>query len=351
MYYIRLSRQYQLIYTIESFFLKYNQLTIEQIRKMLNNEYNTAEINDAIVHLLVDKGIIIRDDYWCSESVFKYVSNEYFQNSAFTNHYYSFTIDDISDKKFLLISDTHIGNSELENYQMLHNIYEFALQNGVTKCFHLGDIFSGIIGKNFKEEDVLKQFSLFGNFYPNFDKIKTYALIGNHDEYINGFFDKRSIPFEYDLRQLTKYSPNFYVIPRNEWELKFPNIKFHFSHRLYLNWMISRAKINDIGDIEKGNMFYDERYDILVSGHLHKGFLYNNVFVNHQHLYLGVPSTTNLNINNVVAYVVELNFNEMNEVDSMDITLLLCDDNNKIIKGETINWSFFKKNKILRKTF
>ena len=351
MYYHLSNSMFDLAFIIENLFHKYKELTIEQISEFLNKEYDLKEIYEAINYLLVYRGVIIRDDYWSKDAIFKYVSNEYFQNSFYTKHYYSFTVDDTNNKKFLLISDTHIGNSKLENYKMLYNVYEFALKNGVTNCFHMGDIFSGIIGKSWSEEDILNQISLFGESYPNFDGIKTYALIGNHDEFINGFFNKYNmfIPFEYDLRQLTKYASNFYIIPRKSWEIKLPNIIFHLSHRLYFNLIMKEQKIKNLSEIEKGNIFYDNTYAVLFSGHLHQGFIYNNVCNGCETLLLGVPSTTNYNINGVVAYFVELNYNGLNNVDSMDITLLLCDSNNRISRGETINWSFSKNNKVLRK--
>lgn len=351
MYYFSSNKILILISTIKNLFQKYEQLTIKQISEILNNNYNMSEIYEAVDYLLVEQGVIIRDDYWSKDAIFKYVFNEYYQDSAFTRHYYSFTVDDTNNKKFLLISDTHIGNSELENYKMLHNVYKYALENGATNCFHMGDIFSGIIGKSWSEEDILKQFSLFSEFYPNFNGMKTYALIGNHDEFINGFFEKKAIPFEYDLRQLTKYASNFYIIPRKEWEIKLNNVMFHLSHRLYLNCFIRELKIKNLFEIEKSNILYNNKYDVLFSGHLHQGFIYNNACNGCETLLLGVPSTTNLNINGVVAYFIELNYDELNNVDSMDVTLLLCDSNNNISKGETINWSFSKNNKILKKSF
>ena len=224
MYRFTSDKMYHLVFIIEKLFCNYRNLTIRQISKILNDEYSIEEIYEIVDYLLVDKAIIVRDDYWNADPVYRYVCYEYYQNSARTKHYYSFNVSDIKSKKFLLISDTHIGNSELENYKMLHNVYEFSIKCGITKSFHMGDIFSGLISENWNEEDILRQFFLFGKFYPNFDEIKTYALVGNHDEYINGFLDRRPLPFEYDLRQLTRYANNFYVIPRPFFDIKFSDI-------------------------------------------------------------------------------------------------------------------------------
>ena len=349
MYNFTSDKMYYLEFIIENLFCNYKNLTIKQISEILNDAYSIEEIYEAVDCLLVDKGIIVRDDYWSSDSIYRYVSYEYYQNSVRTKHYYSFNVDDFKNKKFLLISDTHIGNSELENYKMLHNIYEFSIQHGITKCFHMGDIFSGLISKNWNKDDILKQFFLFGKFYPNFDEIKTYALIGNHDEYINGFLDGRPLPLEYDLRQLTRYANNFYVIPRTFFDVNFSNININFSHKVFANWCNNKKKITCLDQICNLETFLISRCNVLISGHLHKGFICSNTFDVKNKLLIGVPSTTNININSVVAYIIELNYNDLGEIDDMNITLLLCDSNNKISKGETLYWTFKGKNKVLKK--
>ena len=349
--YFASSETFCLIYKIEKLFVKYKNLTIRQISNLLKEQYSINEIELAVNYLLVDRGIIVRDDYWNKESVYRYVDYEYYHDSAVTRQYYSFNVDDNKNKKFLLISDTHIGNTELENYNMIQNIYNFSLQQGVTKCFHMGDIFSRVVNGFWKREDILNQFSLFEKYYPNFDEIKTYAIIGNHDEYINGFFEKQPIPFKHELRQLTRYVNNFYVIPRSVWKLKLSNVMFHFSHRLYLNPIMCEHKLQELYEIANGNLFYYDRYNVLVSGHLHKGFIYNNTYDNKEQLFLGVPSATNINKNGVVGYIVSLNYDNQENISHMDITLLLCDSNNKISEGETITWNFKEKNKSLKKLF
>mgnify|MGYP005762158533 CR=1 FL=1 len=342
---------YDLIFIIEKLFINYGSLTINHIREILNGKYSIADIEFAINYLLVNRGIIVRDDFWSADAVYKYIADKYLHDSTYTRHYFSFEVDDNKEKKVLLISDTHIGNSELENYKMLHNIYEFSLQHGVTKCFHMGDIFSRVVNGFWKREDILNQFSLFEKYYPNFDEIKTYAIIGNHDEYINGFFEKQPIPFKHELRQLTRYVNNFYVIPRSVWELKLSNVMFHFSHRLYLNPIMCEHKLQELYEIANGNLFYYDRYNVLVSGHLHKGFIYNNTYDNKEQLFLGVPSATNINKNGVVAYIIDINNADLGNINNMNITLLLCDNNNKISEGETYCWNFKGKNKLLKKVF
>lgn len=355
--FVLLSKIDNLVFELKELFYLYNDLTIKDIKNYLDKAkkfYSIEEIKCAINILLVDYGIIVRDDFWEKDAVYHYVANRYYQDSAFTRHYYSFTVDNTSNKKILLISDTHIGNPELENFSMLHNIYDYALKKGVNKCFHLGDIFSRLDYDKWDREKIEKQLALFGRYYPDCAEIDTYSLIGNHDEYFNGFltYDKIiNIPIEYDLRQLSRYVSNFYVIPRTAWNIDFSNVKMHLSHKLYLNWMIRDKKLNNLEEMKYNNFFDGMDYNLLISGHLHQGFIYNYVCNKQDHLLLGVPSATRLNQNGVVAYIVSLNYNDLGEVDYFDVSLLLSDDNNKIYEGETINWNFQEKNKSLKKTF
>lgn len=345
-----------LTWLLEELFYKFSKLNMHQIKQNLENKgfsYTIDEINLAISILIIDYGKIVRDDYWSTEPTYKYIFDRYFQNSSYTQHYYYFNVDDCNDKKFLLISDTHIGNPELENFQMVQNIYNFAISNGVNKCFHLGDIFSGAYYEKWNQDEMQHQLDLFSNYYPKNSEIKTYSLIGNHDESLHSFYEyKKSYEKSiYDLRQLSKFIQNFYVIPRYTWEAAFSNVNVKFSHRLFLNWMIRDKKLSCLDEIEKDNIFYSDTFNMLISGHLHKGFVLNNKFKDKEQLLLGVPSATNININGVVAYIVSLNYNDLGNVDSADITLLLCDSNNKITSGETINWNFKKENKKLKKVF
>ena len=344
-----------LVIILEKKFISYLNLTIIQIKELLDNNnlfYTLEEINIALNILMVDHGKIVRDDYWSTEPIYKYISNYYFQNSSYTRHYYSFNIDDYSDKKFLLISDTHIGNPELENFNLLQNIYNYASKNGINKCFHLGDIFSGAYYEKWSQAEMERQMDLFIKYYPQNLDIKTYFLIGNHDEHIHGYFDYKPnyIEYTYDLRQLSRFRNNFYIIPRPFIDLKFSDVNINFSHKMFANWCNPKEKITDLNQICNLNTALVSRIDILVSGHLHKGFLCTNKFEEKEQLLLGVPSATNININDAVAYVISLNYNDNRSVNFADITILLSDNNYNISEGNTFKWKFKDKNKMLKRT-
>ena len=342
---------------ILTLFKKHKKLTLRQVQELLRQDgclKSIEEIEYEVNLLLADQGLLLRDDFWSKEALYRYISNEHFQDSALTKSYYSFQVDDDQSKKFLLISDTHIGNPDLENFDMIKSVYQYAITHQITHCFHLGEIFSGIKLDDWNDEEILRQLNLFIEHYPSSEKIKTYALIGNHDETIHGFYHHNILlPYTYDLRQLAKYVKNFYVIPKISWDTTFSNILMHFSHRFYLNFTRQNKKINNLEDIllDQGEYFEClDGYNIFVSGHLHNGFVYSNPMKQTQEqLYLGVPSLTNINQNGIVGYVVFLNYNE-GEVANAVITPLK-DNNGQIEEAETINWNFGPKNQLIRRLY
>lgn len=339
-YDIDFRRQIILNLFVENLFLKYKNISIEEAKLILDvngKDYTKEEIAAAINELLIRRGCIVRDDFFGKEPVYKYIEDEYYHNSSYTKHYYSYTVDSSENTKFLLISDTHIGNLELENFKLLHNIYDYAIKDGVSNCFHLGDILDGQSSSEVDYTLAEEQLQKFAQNYPNPKEIRTYGLIGNHDEFIHGQFNWALLNRIEDLRCLTKYLNNFYVIPRSKWQISFSNIKINFSHRLYRNMIIQNQHVHDLTDFPFANMFYFKSrdvHDVLISGHLHKGFIYNNNYQGNNQLLLGVPSCTNININNVVAYIVSLNY-DGEVVDNMEIKLLISDSNSNVKEGNT----------------
>ena len=342
MYYYILDREFQLIHELQYLFYKKSNLTIKQIKEILdsdNKQYNLKEINLALNYLLVVRGNIIRDDYFNKEPIYKYVTDKYYHNSSYTKHYYSFEVNDCKNNQFLLISDTHIGENKLENLKLLSNIYKYASKKGVETC----DLISRQAFDESEQIDFKKIFCLLERYCETFGSIKTYSLMGNHDMYINNLM-------QYDLRMITGCLNNFYIIPRKEFSIDFADTKIHFSHKLYLNWLIRDKLLNNLEQIEDDKMFYNHEFDVLISGHLHKGFIYNYELDDEQQLLLGVPSTSNLSQNGVVAYIVSLEYDQLNNAQELNIEVLKS-ENSEIVDSETINWKLHEKNKLLKKIY
>ena len=318
-----------------------------------------------ISDLLTYEGSIQRDDYWNQGAVYSYIDSSRLRNSSYSRHHYSFTVDDcVSDKIFVHMADTHIGNPEFEDFRMLDSLYDFVIGEGATVCFLLGDQFHGPKDKNkmFSKEEMLNQLNSFISFYPNPSprEMRTYANIGNHDEFIQGFFHPRVDSRQrctFDLRRLNSYRPSYFVIPREKFIINFPNfshdsnISMHFSHRLYFSWIRPDVKISGLDDLAQENRWLDNRYDVLWSAHLHNGFIYSSNFSfahEKQSIYLGVPSTSKYNLGRVVAYLSHLHY-EKGSVSSMDVDFLRCDNNYHITKEEGVHWNFSGNNKVYQK--
>ena len=123
-----------------------------------------------ISELLTYEGSIQRDDYWNQGAVYSYIDSSRLRNSSYSRHHYSFTVDDcVSDKIFMHMADTHIGNPEFEDFRMLDSLYDFVIGEGATVCFLLGDQFHGPKDKNqiFSKEEMLEQLNSFISFYEN----------------------------------------------------------------------------------------------------------------------------------------------------------------------------------------
>lgn len=347
-------------------------LSFEEISNKLKDKGITFKDNDLffVLQILLSRcQRIVKDDFWYKDSEYMYLDKEVW-GSKFQQGYYSFTDDMLSTKVFLLISDTHIGNNELFNAKLLNNIYDYAIKSGASICFHTGDLFqrlSQLLGDIYKnsniqnilsdcKKDFINRISLFENFYPKPDpkEFRTYCLPGNHDKTLDSFLRLQPHLNSCDLRMLSIYNPSFYMFPTSDWCTTLNEIKFHFNHKLYMSSLIRDLKIEELEDISKseekfGNLILDYRHDILVSGHMHSGLLYTNsaLFNQKDNLYLGVPSTSNINIGHAVGYLVYM----YPESNSMEVSILGTDGNLNIFELDRISWNFGKKNKCYRRTY
>lgn len=323
-----------------------NCFTIEELINILNQKQIAFSKNDlhiALYILLNDFGSIVRHDSWNAKPRFQ-VLDERHRETIWQKSFYDFNDDSNEDKKFLLISDTHIGNSKMQNFKLINNIYDFALKNGIKNIFHLGDVFEGIDCNDSEKEKMIKiekQVNLFKNYYPNLepDELRTISLLGNHDKTIYGTYGTDVLcefdnmkPQLYDLRSVTKDNPGFIFYARKNFSLNLNNIPIHFSHRLYINNLHREVKIKKTEDITEKVGDIDCRYPLNFSGHLHNSLLYKNGGNNEQ-LFVGVPSTSSLNSGNVVAYIININGDECYQY--IHITIVNSTTDDKITIGDT----------------
>ena len=346
---------------------EYNGLNINAIREKLIKRGIIASKKDIYMMLqllLSSHQNIVRDDYFSIESEYK-ILDDYYWKSKLQQFHYSFKDDGIGIKTMLLISDIHIGNDKIFNAKLLNIIYDYAIKNGATITINFGDLYEGLPDLNIDEyresvdrytlesniEEFLRQVKIFINEYPNPTpkEMRTFCHLGNHDKTMQLFMKLASFYYlfrfrDFDLRMLSLEKQSFNMFLRSSWDATLNNTDFHFDHRLYKSGLFTNMKINGLDDIDKEKMMLESDYEVLISGHLHQGFIYpdKDYFKRYDVLYLGVPSTSNICIKKAVGYLLYM----YPESNSMDISVLGCDNNLNIYEIDRIEWNFKSENKV-----
>lgn len=322
-------------------------------RELFNKNiiFNDKILYNVIDYLFVSKGCIVRNDFINEEADYVLL-DEHLWNSTYSRSYYSLIDKTDIDKRILLISDTHIGNSNIEDFTLLNNLYIYARNMGIKTCLHLGDLFDRSISGYF---DFSRNINLFINNYPKTD-IMTYSLLGNHDEVYKKYFNQKTVLRYYDFRSLSMYRKDLYMLSENSNIINFNDTDFHISHRLYYNFMVNDLKINKIKDLNNvdrlafPNMnlnykLFNPIYKVNISGHLHQGFIKTI----DNSIYIGVPSTSKINQTHSIATVLDIHYQDK-KVFLIEITPLYRDLFNEIVEGKTIYHELNEKSKTLSKT-
>lgn len=283
-----------------------NFVSFDIIYKNLNScgiQCSTEELKYALSIMMIERGSIIKNNNLMKSDEYC-LMDDYKRRSKYVIAYRKL-IDDMPDtsKSFLLISDTHFGSEE-EDYELINNLYCYAKKQNVCACFHLGDIFK-IDEDNI--DKINEQYTKFEMYYPR--GIKTYSICGNHDKYmhtvspINPLFEIPKVKEPLDIRILNRLNSDFNCFASEYFSTTINNQKFHFNHRLYINKIERDKRIDKLEDIDDEFEMFSREEKILISGHLHDGFIYTT----NNNLYLGVPSSSYLNKNGVVGYILDVN--------------------------------------------
>ena len=101
--------------------------------------------------------------------------------------------DDLTYSEILVVSDTHFGNNH-QQLHLLNDLYQEAYNRGITTVLHVGDMTDGNYPN--RQENPRQQFlhnfdeqvGYVVDMYPFIDGMKTYYILGSHDEthYKNG---------------------------------------------------------------------------------------------------------------------------------------------------------------------
>ena len=298
-----------------------NFKSINEIYLYLSKKYSKEEIKYCLNRLLTEEESIVRDDYYYNDSKYQLVDDRR-KESNYTKHYREFTDDNPNKKKkILLISDTHIGNKDLENMYLINKVYEYAKDNDCEIVFHQGDLFEG---------NSPSEIETFIKDYPN--TIRTICLIGNHDKNIN------------NIKRLIYFNDSFNIYEVDNWSTTLNSIPIHLSHRLYISWLIEDQKIDSINDLDNIEEWISNDYKLLISGHLHQGIIYSaNNYVGKEVTYIGVPSLSKININKAIADIITI------DNENINVSVLTVDNNYRVKEIDNIDLN--EKHKVLKKVY
>ena len=356
----------ELFYVVDDFFQRHTKdfetVSISRIKKYLDSKnisYTMDDLNACLNILLCEFSSIARHDCYSGEVLYEKLSERY-QDTRYAKGFSDFYDDcKFNDKRFVLIADTHIGNVEVQSFDIINGVYNYCIKNNINNVFHLGDLLDGI-KPNILGDDRLEKFDeqikVFLDNYPNIDGIKTYSICGNHDEVIHGSDGVSCIldiygPTYRDLRTLNRDNNSFYFYGSESMNIIFSNEKFRFGHRLYINPLERRKILHHVDEIDGDIKNLSNDYSVCINGHLHNGLLFIDSDRNgNDKCFITVPSTSLLNVGGVVGFNIDL-INSFNEIDKMIITELRTDDGISIYEGESYEYKFKENNPVFRKEF
>ena len=117
-----------------------------------------------------------------------------FKKNSFKKPSYNKTNpDDLTCTEILVVSDTHFGNNN-QQLHLLNNLYQEAYNRGITTVLHVGDVTDGNYPNRLENPRLQflhgfdEQVGYVVDMYPHIDGMKTYYILGSHDEshYKNG---------------------------------------------------------------------------------------------------------------------------------------------------------------------
>ena len=237
----------------------------------------------ACLIFLVMQGKVLIGDVIGGDNTYQILPRDFMGRSYF------FKNSDISvacPNKFLVVSDTHIGDNNIEDFSMIHTIFRYAKYIlNIDTAIHLGDVFQGIRldkgsykGYNYSSPEVRKildeQLEKFQKYFPDF--LKVIAIEGNKDEsivqYLSNFFVSGS---RANHMLLSFMKPNFHLLRKREYGyyIDSKGIRIGLSHPLRFNDFFPYVKTYDI---DRNDSFAEllkkvnsRDVDVSLSGHYH----------------------------------------------------------------------------------
>jgi predicted phosphodiesterase len=346
-------------------FYEYKNYTLDEIIKevLIYDGYMSDSTREKLLNkvklqeylcLLLMMGRIVMNDVVGGDSTYRLVPRCY-MNSGHTRGYAKIDLGNID--RVLLTSDTHIGDEEHEDFDMMHYVFNYARDRfGISTVLHLGDVFHGIrldkgkyAGLSYysaQVQEILdKQLEKFEKYFPDF--MNVIAIEGNHDTSIIEYLNHANY-LGYGLNQLylSILKPNFHMLRQREFGnfVYGPNIKIGLSHPLRFNIFFPYVKTNvvDVEDefISGFKEINTDDVDLLLSGHFHfnRNFSLNDDNGVTRRIFEVVPSLSKLCldtkdkcVSKILRFVRDINGN----VTHFGITPLYY-INKEIVEGEEI---------------
>ena len=184
------------------------------------------------------------------------------------------SMDELTERELLVVSDTHFGNIH-NQVHLLNELYQEAYNRGIDTVLHIGDLTDGNYPN--RPENPRQQF-LHGfdeqvgyvvDMYPEIDGMTTYYILGSHDEthYKNG---QATVDFWVD-----KCRKDMKFLGQDTGEIKIDKVKYVLDHPGGGSAQsLSYKPQKRIEILESHN-----KPRVLLIGHYHKSyhFVYRNV--------------------------------------------------------------------------
>lgn len=282
-------------------FYQYKDYTLDEIRNEIRN-YDNEHISDSLREKLLNKvmlqeflsilvmtGRVILNDVIGDDSTYTIVP-KYLIDSNYTRYYSNIRLGNID--RVLLISDTHIGDEEHEDFALIDYVFSYVRDKyNISTAIHLGDVFHGIrLDKgeyaqqsyySSQVQEILDmQLDKFKKYFP--DYMNVIAIEGNHDtsviEYLNHF---NYLGHGLNELYLSILKPNFHMLRKREngYMIYGPNMNISLSHPLRFNIFFPYVKTDEIDKENDFTCLFKNKntddVDLLLSGHFHYNLSYS----------------------------------------------------------------------------
>ena len=332
-------------------FLQSNLKNIESKefkKKIKNKKYLQIYLN-----ILVAIGRVVTTDVLGGENTYKAIP-DYKIDSGYTRNYSNISI--ATAEKILLVSDTHIGNEEYEDFSLIKNVFQYAEEyQGINCAIHLGDVFQKD-SRGYDYNSIAKnQIEKFREKFP--ENMKVIAIAGNHD--ISIIEDLKKVTYlGHPLAQnyLSIIKPNFHMILEREYGIVISsqNINISLKHPVMFNMFFPYVKTYEVDRSDPLlNMFKEyntNNIDLYLSGHFHYplSFSIPDKSEDTKRVYEVIPSLSKLSYNACVAKILRFIHDDSNNISHYGITPLYYTEK-KLTEGEetihTTNYQILKTKK------